>query len=358
MHDKDLVHRDLKPENLLLSSKAADATVKVADFGFATECKDDEELFETLGTPPYMAPELVILRNDDDSLPGYGKPVDVWALGICLYILLSGIHPFQIEDEDQMLDNIEDGVWRWLGPNWDSISEHAKELIKHMMDANPATRWTINQCLESDWIKGHAPEIELETVKDEIKAFQAKKRLKGAILGVMASNKMKTMMANLSASRKAAAEAAPKKKPFIIERQPTRAALNVDFGSLKIEVVSGKNLAPKDSNGKSDPYLRVFCGPFKHKTKVVKKTLDPVWTDESFLIPATTAKVNAVFIECWDWDVIGTDDFMGEFSFSSDSIAPGESKTVTYTLQKPKQKSMKKAGAVSGSITLNITKVV
>lgn len=65
---------------------------------------------------------------------------------------LSGIHPFQIEDEDQMLDNIEDGIWRWLGPNWDSISEEGKDLIKHMMDPDPKTRWTIDQCLESKWI--------------------------------------------------------------------------------------------------------------------------------------------------------------------------------------------------------------
>jgi len=362
MHDKDLVHRDLKPENLLLSSKLADATVKVADFGFATECKNDEELFETLGTPPYMAPELVILRNDDDSLPGYSKPVDVWALGICLYILLSGIHPFQIEDEEQMLDNIEDGVWRWLGPNWDSISDNAKDLIKHMMDPNPHTRWNISQCLESEWIKGHAPDHALDTVKDEIKSFQAKKRLKGAILGVMASNKMKVMLASLSASKKAAAaEAAveaPKKKAIQTERTGTVKAANVDFDHLLVEVVSGKSLAPKDANGKSDPYLRVFCGPFKYKTKVVKKSLDPVWHEETFQIPATTAKGNPVFVECWDWDVIGTDDYMGEFTFNSDSIGPGETQNVTFPLQKPKQKSAKKSGAVSGSITLNITKVV
>jgi calcium/calmodulin-dependent protein kinase I len=369
MHDANLVHRDLKPENLLLSSKAADATVKVADFGFSTECGLDEELFETLGTPPYMAPELVILRNDDDSLPGYGKPVDVWALGICLYILLSGIHPFQIEDEDQMLDNIEDGIWRWLGPNWDSISTEGKELIKHMMDADPKTRWTIDQCLESKWIKGHAHEIELDTVKDEIRAFQAKKRLKGAIFGVMASNKMKTMMASLSASKKAAAasagptitappaaEAAPRKRIIKTERKVTQRAMNVDFECLRIVVESGKDLAPKDANGKSDPYLRVFCGPYKYKTKVVKKTLDPVWSNEIFEIPANFAKVNPIEIECWDWDVIGTDDFMGEFSFKADVVGIGETTTKAFTLEKPKQKSKKKAGDVSGTITLRVTK--
>jgi len=291
--------------------------------------------------------------------------VDVWALGICLYILLSGIHPFQIEDEDQMLDNIEDGVWRWLGPNWDSISDNGKDLIKHMMDPNPQQRWTINHCLESEWIKGHAPDVELETVKDEIKSFQAKKRLKGAILGVMASNKMKSLMSSFKKGADGAPAPVADKKVNKIqtERQPAQVASSADFEHLKVEVVSGKNLAPKDANGKSDPYLRVFCGPFKYKTKVVKKSLDPVWSDESFQIPATTAKVNQVTIECWDWDVIGTDDFMGEFSFglqgsSAIDLAPGATQTITFPLQKPKQKSMKKTGAVSGSITLNITKAV
>jgi len=366
MHDKHLVHRDLKPENLLLSSKAADATVKVADFGFSIECRDDEELFDTLGTPPYMAPELVILRNEDDSLPGYGKGVDVWALGICLYILLSGVHPFQIEDEDLMLNNIEDGKWKWLGPNWGSISNEAKDLITHMMDPNPHTRWNIDVCLESKWIRGFAPEVEIDNVKEEIKQFQAKKRLKGAIFGVIASNKMKTMMASLTASKKAAAEAsgattttveAPKKPNNIItSRGRPTVASNADFTVLRIMVESGAGLAPKDANGLSDPYLRIFCGPYKIKTKVVKKTLNPRW-NELIEIPAEWAKANNIDVECWDWDAIGTDDFMGEFSFQA-SVADDGPVEKTWELARPKQKSRKKAGSVSGTITLNISKVV
>lgn len=75
-----------------------------------------------------------------------------------------------------------------------------------------------------------------------------------------------------------------------------------------------------------------------------------------FEIPATIAKVNPIDIECWDWDVIGADDYMGEFSFKADLVGIGETVTKTFELQKPKQKSKKKAGAVSGSITLTLTK--
>jgi len=361
MHDKHLVHRDLKPENLLLSSKAADATVKVADFGFSIECQDDEELFDTLGTPPYMAPELVILRNDDPTLPGYGKGVDTWALGICLYILLSGVHPFQIEDENQMLNNIEDGKWKWLGPNWGSISAEAKDLISHMMDPNPSTRWTIDQCLASKWIKGYAPEVEIDNVKEEIKQFQARKRLKGAIFGVIASNKMKTMMASLTkkpdGSSSATETTTETKKPtnFITSRPRPAVASNADFSVLRIVVESGSGLAPKDANGLSDPYLRIFCGPFKVKTKVIRKTLNPRW-DEVIEIPAEWAKANSIIVECWDWDSIISDDFMGEFSFNA-SVADDGPVEKTWELEKPKQRSRKKAGAVSGTITFNISKV-
>jgi len=312
-----------------------------------------------------MAPELVILRNEDDELPGYGKGVDVWALGICLYILLSGVHPFQIEDEDQMLNNIESGQWKWLGPNWGSISEDAKDLISHMMDPNPHTRWNIDHCLESKWIKGHAPEIEIDNIKEEIKQFQAKKRLKGAIFGVIASNKMKTMMASLTASKKAAAESASTttttateyKKPnnIITTRPRPTVASNADFTMLRIMVESGSGLAPKDANGLSDPYLRIFCGPYKIKTKVIKKTLNPRW-NELVEIPAEWAKANNIVVECWDWDAIGGDDFMGEFSFQA-SVADEAPAQKTWELAKPKQKSRKKAGSVSGTITFHVSKV-
>jgi hypothetical protein len=107
---------------------------------------------------------------------------------------------------------------------------------------------------------------------------------------------MKTMMASLSASKKAAAggsgagsagavatpspgtvyssemahllDAGPRRKIIKTERKPTQRAMNVDFDNLRIVVECGKDLAPKDANGKSDPYLRIFCGSYKYKTKV------------------------------------------------------------------------------------------
>jgi len=173
MHERDFAHRDLKPENLLLSSKDASATIKLADFGFSRKTSSGGDCHEMVGTPEYMAPELVAQRDRD---AGYGRPVDIWALGVVLYILLSGIHPFQMEDEEQMLNNIQAGRWRWLGSNWPKVSDAAKDLITHMMDANPATRFTVDQCLAHKWLREEQSDVELGGVAGEIRRFQAKKK--------------------------------------------------------------------------------------------------------------------------------------------------------------------------------------
>lgn len=209
MHEKMLVHRDLKPENLLLSSRDDNASVKVADFGFARGTMSDHDLTSLVGTPPYMAPELVRLRHYD-ATGGYGRTVDVWALGVILYILLSGIHPFQIEDEESMLDNIENARWNWLGDNWDTVSAEAKDLIKQMLIQDPAKRPDIATLLKHPWIvNGGSSDKQLGTgVKDALKQFQARKKFKGAIRAIAATNRMRLAALSLK-GRADSAGAAP-----------------------------------------------------------------------------------------------------------------------------------------------------
>jgi serine/threonine protein kinase len=199
LHSRNIAHRDLKPENLLLSSKEPSASIKLADFGFALECVESN-LFELIGTPPYMAPEIVRLRSPVRGMPGYGKAVDIWAMGLILYILLSGYHPFQLEDEDEMLDNIETGNLEWKGGNWALVSDDAKDLIRNMIQGDPKHRFTAKQCLQHKWMvdEKNAPDEDLGKVAEEIKKFQAKKKFKGAIFGVMATNKFKNLIANLN----------------------------------------------------------------------------------------------------------------------------------------------------------------
>lgn len=190
LHDIGYVHRDIKPENLLLADKESNVNIKIADFGFAAKMKENG-LRAVVGTPPYMAPELVRLRTGDKSLPGYGKGVDEWSLGIILYILLSGIHPFQIDDEDEMLDNIERGTWEFLGDEWENISEEAKNLISGLMNPDPERRFTVDDAISHPWFTGGAGGRKLSSAQDQIRKFQARKKLKGAIMSVMATARLR-----------------------------------------------------------------------------------------------------------------------------------------------------------------------
>lgn len=343
MHEKGFAHRDIKPENLLLSSKSSDANVKVADFGFSIATKNDLDLWDTLGTPPYMAPEIVILRNEDYEDPvGYGRPVDVWALGVCLYILLSGVHPYQQPDDEQMLEQIESGYWPgWKRETtWARISDEAKDLVKNMMHPVASQRLTVTQCLQHPWLQNQASDQDLGDIKDALKSYQARKKMKGAILGIIATNKMKAGFQRL----------AMKSSPRI----NFSAKANEVFTELQVKVIAGKSLAPKDYNGKSDPYIVVSIGAEKKfKSKSKKATLEPQW-DETFTIPFGECARKVLDIQCWDADVASSDEFMGSFSVPVDSIPLNQPVTNWYKLGSEGNRK----GVVSGEIQLEFSKKV
>uniref|UniRef100_A0A671RI77 calcium/calmodulin-dependent protein kinase n=1 Tax=Sinocyclocheilus anshuiensis TaxID=1608454 RepID=A0A671RI77_9TELE len=146
IHQHDIVHRDLKPENLLLASKMKGAAVKLADFGLAIEVQGDQQAwFGFAGTPGYLSPE--VLRKDP-----YGKPVDIWACGVILYILLVGYPPFWDEDQHKLYQQIKAGAYDFPSPEWDTVTAEAKNLINQMLTINPAKRITADQALKHPWV--------------------------------------------------------------------------------------------------------------------------------------------------------------------------------------------------------------
>uniref|UniRef100_A0AAY5ECA1 calcium/calmodulin-dependent protein kinase n=1 Tax=Electrophorus electricus TaxID=8005 RepID=A0AAY5ECA1_ELEEL len=146
IHQHDIVHRDLKPENLLLASKMKGAAVKLADFGLAIEVQGDQQAwFGFAGTPGYLSPE--VLRKDP-----YGKPVDIWACGVILYILLVGYPPFWDEDQHKLYQQIKAGAYDFPSPEWDTVTPEAKNLINQMLTINPAKRITAEQALKHPWV--------------------------------------------------------------------------------------------------------------------------------------------------------------------------------------------------------------
>ncbi|XP_062305860.1 calcium/calmodulin-dependent protein kinase type II delta 1 chain isoform X6 [Osmerus eperlanus] len=181
-HQMGVVHRDLKPENLLLASKLKGAAVKLADFGLAIEVQGEQQAwFGFAGTPGYLSPE--VLRKDP-----YGKPVDMWACGVILYILLVGYPPFWDEDQHRLYQQIKAGAYDFPSPEWDTVTPEAKDLINKMLTINPVKRVTATDALKHPWICQRSTVASMmhrqETVEC-LKKFNARRKLKGAILTTM-----------------------------------------------------------------------------------------------------------------------------------------------------------------------------
>uniref|UniRef100_UPI00358E2661 calcium/calmodulin-dependent protein kinase type II delta chain isoform X18 n=1 Tax=Myxine glutinosa TaxID=7769 RepID=UPI00358E2661 len=181
-HQYGIVHRDLKPENLLLASKTKGAAVKLADFGLAIEVQGDQQAwFGFAGTPGYLSPE--VLRKDP-----YGKPVDMWACGVILYILLVGYPPFWDEDQHKLYQQIKAGAYDFPSPEWDTVTAEAKNLINQMLTINPAKRINATEALKHPWICQRstvASCMHRQATVECLRKFNARRKLKGAILTTM-----------------------------------------------------------------------------------------------------------------------------------------------------------------------------
>jgi calcium-dependent protein kinase len=164
-HDRSVVHRDLKPENFMLASPEHNASLKVIDFGTADFFRKGEKMRSRFGSPYYIAPE-VLRRN-------YDEKCDVWSAGVNLYILLSGNPPFDGANDEQILKKVEQGQYDFSDPEWDSISDDAKDLISKMMTYDPDQRITARQALQHPWLT-NAPNtpIDEETARKILRNLQ------------------------------------------------------------------------------------------------------------------------------------------------------------------------------------------
>ncbi|KAL1154136.1 hypothetical protein V6Z11_A09G221100 [Gossypium hirsutum] len=144
-HDNGIVHRDLKPENILLATKSSSSPIKLADFGLATYIKQGENLHGTVGSPFYIAPEVLT--------GGYDEAADVWSAGVILYILLSGMPPFGGKTKSKIFDAVRAAELRFPIDPWDHISLSARDLVTGMLCVDPSKRLTSAQVLEHPWVE-------------------------------------------------------------------------------------------------------------------------------------------------------------------------------------------------------------
>ncbi|XP_033115558.1 serine/threonine-protein kinase Chk2-like [Anneissia japonica] len=149
LHDKGITHRDLKPENILLSSEEDDALIKVTDFGLSKFVGENSFMKTLCGTPTYLAPEILKTAG----MGGYSKAVDLWSLGVILFICLSGYPPFSEQIKVMTLhQQITRGHYSFPNKYWSDVSKEAIDLIKKLMTVDPKRRLTINQVLDHPWL--------------------------------------------------------------------------------------------------------------------------------------------------------------------------------------------------------------
>ncbi|XP_026318562.1 peripheral plasma membrane protein CASK isoform X4 [Hyposmocoma kahamanoa] len=207
-HENDIVHRDVRPHCVLLAGRDNCAPVKLGGFGVAAQLptptahrappelvmdnrplvgpmgqaylKSDE--YGRIGTPHYMAPEVV-------SSQLYGKPVDVWAAGILLHVLLVGYLPFT-GTRERLFEAICRGRLRFDAPHWDDISDSAKDLVQRMLTVDHTQRITIQEVLNHRWIRDRDKQnrIHLAGTVEELKKFNSRRRLRAATLGAAAAD--------------------------------------------------------------------------------------------------------------------------------------------------------------------------
>ncbi|KAK9739207.1 Protein kinase domain [Popillia japonica] len=184
-HENDIIHRDIKPECLLLATKENSAPVKLGGFGVAIQLPDRHSatLGGRVGCPTFMAPEVVERRQ-------YGKAVDIWAAGVLLHILLSGTLPFHGTGR-RLMEAICRGKLHLDSPPWELISDNAKDLIRQMLKVDPKERITIQDVLTHTWLRDREKGLKyhLTDTVEELKKFNANRKLKSVILSAVNSSK-------------------------------------------------------------------------------------------------------------------------------------------------------------------------
>jgi len=174
IHSLGITHRDLKPENILLSDKGKNAQVKIVDFGLSKMVQDSTLMMTTvIGTWAYCAPEVF-------SNQPYDNTVDNWALGILMFIMLSGYHPFDPYGEladGELISRISNDDFDFDEPEWEGISDDAKFIIRRLLQKNPKKRMTLEAFLNTSWVLGDTSNtVDLTSSVKRMASFSARYR--------------------------------------------------------------------------------------------------------------------------------------------------------------------------------------
>jgi calcium-dependent protein kinase len=178
------VHRDLKPENLLLDKDTENPRIKIIDFGTSQMFDPEKKMNKKFGTPYYIAPE-VLNRS-------YNEKCDVWSCGVIIYILLCGYPPFNGANDKQIIDSVLRGKFTLDEPEWDEVSEEAKDLVRKLLTLDVDKRITAEDAVQHAWFKKYATQEKIDKTlasktMSNLKNFRGGLKLKNATMTFIAS---------------------------------------------------------------------------------------------------------------------------------------------------------------------------
>lgn len=160
--------------------------LKLADFGLASILKPNQLMTVACGTPGYVAPE--ILRG-----VAYGKQVDIWSIGVILYILLCGFPPFYDDNNKKLFAQIINAQYTFPDPYWTNISPQAKDLVQKLLVVDPNKRLTADQILVHPWMFEDGSKLSLDHFKPNLKSYNARRRFRSAIRAVQLTNMLRKL---------------------------------------------------------------------------------------------------------------------------------------------------------------------
>ncbi len=191
LHRRGIVHRDIKPDNILVSNVSGQLRVMLADFGLAAIIARGTLIKGCQGTPSFLAPEII---NEKE----YGLPIDIWALGVTLFLLLSGQAPFKGQTVTQVLDRVRIGSFSFADLIWANISSEAKDLITRMLAMDPAQRPTIEEVLADPWLTTPPPDLHIPAVRHHLGEYNARRKVMAGVNVARAVHRMGTLLKSSS----------------------------------------------------------------------------------------------------------------------------------------------------------------
>ncbi|XP_062328555.1 serine/threonine-protein kinase D2 isoform X1 [Osmerus eperlanus] len=159
LHFKNIVHCDLKPENVLLASAEPFPQVKLCDFGFARIIGEKSFRRSVVGTPAYLAPEVLLNQ-------GYNRSLDMWSVGVIMYVSLSGTFPFN-EDED-INDQIHNAAFMYPPNPWKQISPDAIDLINNLLQVKMRKRYSVDKSLSHTYLQDYDAWLDLRELESKL----------------------------------------------------------------------------------------------------------------------------------------------------------------------------------------------